>query len=397
MYRRINIRIIPTPEQELQFKKSCGVARWAYNFYIAEMQRVYKEWKEDNSKPKFTNSYEVLRYVNNVLKPTEEYKWLKEVSGNVVKQAIRDCEKAYKSFFNKLSGYPKFKKKGKCKESFYVNGEDKRFYKTSIGFKGEKLGNIKTAQPLPKIEKGKIYSNPRIVYNGNYWYLSVGIQKENNSNIDLTDISLGIDLGVKELAICSNGQRFDNINKTKRVKQLEKRLKREDRKLSRRLEFQVDHYEPTSKSIRPIYKKDLKECKNIQKQKKILARIYKKLSNIRTNYTHQVTRSIVKTKPCRIVMEDLNIVGLMKNKHLSKSIREQKWYEFKNQIQYKCEEYGIEFVEANRYYASSKICSNCGCLKKELPLKIRIYKCEHCGLVIDRDLNASINLSRYNK
>ena len=398
MYRRINIRVLPTPEQEVLFKKSCGVARWAYNFYISEMKRFYEEWKKDNSKPKIITAYELLRYINNNLKPTEKYKWLKEISGNVIKQSVLDSEKAYKRFFKKLSGHPKFKKKDAIKQSFYINGENKRFYKTNIGFKGEKLGNVKTVHPLPSIPKGQIYSNPRMVYNGEYWYLSVGIKIKKIENQELSNESLGIDLGVKELAVCSNGQIYHSINKSKRVKMLEKRLTRENRKLSKRIYNQIDHYEITNKNgKKPIYKKDLYACANIQKQKKKLTTIYKKLANIRQNYVHQTTRSIVKTKPCRIVMENLNIIGLMKNRHLAKSIREQKWYEFKVQIKYKCEEYGIEFIEVNRFYPSSKKCSGCGFIKKELPLKLRTYECENCGLIIDRDYNASINLANYNK
>ena len=393
MYRRINIRIIPTPEQEIQFRKSCGVARWAYNFYLVEKERVYKEWKEDNSKPKFISEQDVRKYINNILKPTEEYKWLKEVGSNVIKQSVKDADIAYQKFFKHLANKPKFKKKDKCKLSFYVNYET--LSKTDTGFRGEKLGNIKTSQPLPKLNKGEIYYNPRIAFDGKYWYISVGMQKEKPTNIKLTNTSLGIDLGIKELAVCSDGQVFHNINKSKRMKKLIKRLKREQRKLSRRLENQIDYYEPTPKSRKPIFKKDLKECSNIQRQKAYINSVQKHINDIRTDYTHQVTRNIVKTKPCRIVMEDLNIRGLMKNKHLARYIQEQKWYEFKQQIQYKCEEYGIEFVEANRFYVSSKTCSECGCVKKELPLKIRTYKCEHCGLIIDRDYNASINLSRY--
>ena len=395
MQRAIKIRIIPTPEQEIQFRKSCGVARWSYNFYIAEKEKVYKEWKEDNSKPKYISEQDVRKYINNVLKSTEEYKWLKEVGSNVMKQAVKDADLAYQRFFNHLADKPKFKKKGKSKMSFYVNYES--LSKTDIGFRGEKLGNIKTAQPLPNLDKGQIYYNPRITFDGKFWYISVGIQKGKPTNVELTNISLGIDLGIKELAVCSDNQVFHNINKTKRMKKLIKRLKREQRKLSRRLENQIDHYEPTSKSRRPIYKKDLKKCSNIQRQNTHIAIIQKHINDIQTNYTHQVTRSIVKTKPCRIVMEDLNIRGLMKNKHLARQIQEQKWYEFKRQIEYKCEEYGIKFVEVNRFYASSKTCSVCGNVKKELPLRERTYRCECCGLIIDRDYNASINLSRYNK
>ena len=393
MQRAIKIRLIPTPEQEILFIKSCGAARWAYNFYIAEKERVYKEWKECNSKPKFISEQDVRKYINNVLKPTEEYKWLKEVGSNVMKQAVKDADFAYQRFFKHLADKPKFKKKDKCKLSFYVNYES--LVRTQNGFRGEKIGVVKTSEPLPKLDKSQKYSNPRISFDGRYWYLSVGVQIDKPKDIKLSDESLGIDLGVKELAVCSNDKFYHNINKTKTIKNLKKRLRRAERSLARMLINNTDHYEPTFKSQRPIYKKDLNECPNIKRQKKIISLIHKRINDIRHNYIHQTTREIVKTKPSQIVMETLNIKGLMKNKHLARYIQENCWYEFKRQIKYKSEEYGIKLIEVDRFYPSSKMCSCCGNVKKELPLKVRTYRCEECGLIIDRDYNASINLANY--
>ena len=393
MQRAIKIRLIPTPEQEILFKKSCGVARWAYNFYIAEKERVYKEWKEDNSKPKYISEQDVRKYINNVLKPTEEYKWLKEVGSNVMKQAVKDADDGYQRFFKHLADKPKFKKKDKCKLSFYVNYET--LVRIQNGFRGEKIGFIKTSESLPKLNKNQKYANPRITFDGKYWYLSVGIQIDKPKNVKLLDKSLGIDLGIKELAVCSNGKFYHNINKTKIIKNLKKRLRRAERSLARMLINNTDHYESTPKSRRPIYKRPLNECANIQRQKREIFLIYKRINDIRHNYIHQTTREIVKTKPSQIVMETLNIKGLLKNKHLARYIQENCWYEFKRQIKYKSEEYGIKLIEANKFYPSSKTCSCCGNIKKELPLKIRTYRCEECGLVIDRDYNASLNLSMY--
>ncbi|MBR5914022.1 MAG: transposase [Selenomonadaceae bacterium] len=208
----------------------------------------------------------------------------------------------------------------------------------------------------------------------------------------MTGESIGIDLGIKNLAVVSTGKVYKNINKTKKVKQLEKRLKREKRKVSRKLEGNI---EKRDSSHRPIWKRPLRECKNIERQNQKIRSIYKKLTDIRNNYLHQITREIVKTKPSRIVMENLNVSGVMKNRHLSKAIAEQKFYEFKRQIKYKCEMYDINFVEVGRFYASSKICSQCGHKKADLKLSDRIYRCCECGLVIDRDLNAAINLANY--
>ena len=176
--------------------------------------------------------------------------------------------------------------------------------------------------------------------------------------------------------------KFKNINKTRAIKALEKRLRRLQRKINKK-------YINNKKGESYI------KTSNIIKLEKRIKKLYRKLKNIRQDYIQKVTTSIVKTKPCKIVMEDLNICGMMKNKHLSKAIQQQNLHEFIRQIKYKCEFNGIEFIQANRFYPSSKTCSCCGSIKKDLKLKDRIYKCDNCGLIIDRDLNASINLANY--
>ena len=304
-----------------------------------------------------------------------------------MKQAVKDADIALKRFFKSVNGYPKYKSRHRSKPSFYVNYESLK--RLPNGFQGEKLGYVKTASPLPKI-KGS-YSNPRISYDGKHWYLSVGYEVK-PEKVELTGASIGIDLGVKELAVVSTGKIYGNINKTRKVRQLKKRLRRQQRKLSRRIEGNIAKRDSLN---RPIWQRPLKECRNIERQNTIIRLTYKKLTDIRNNYLHQVTSEIVKTKPSRIVMEDLNVRGMMKNRHLSRAIAEQKFYEFKRQIKYKCERYGIQFVEVGRFYASSKICSSCGHVKADLRLSDRIYKCAECGLVIDRDLNAAINLANY--
>uniref|UniRef100_UPI000B23A2D5 RNA-guided endonuclease InsQ/TnpB family protein n=1 Tax=Clostridium sp. ATCC 25772 TaxID=1676991 RepID=UPI000B23A2D5 len=212
-------------------------------------------------------------------------------------------------------------------------------------------------------------------------FIAVGIEKE-KLLVELTDESIGIDVGVKDLAICSNGMSFKNINKTKVIKKLKKTLKRKQRQCSRK-------YEKNKKG------REFVKTKNIAKLERQIRLLHRRLANIRDNHLHQATNKIVKTKPSRVVMETLNIKGIMKNKHLSKAIAEQCLYEFKRQMQYKCELYGIEFVEADKWYPSSKTCSECGHVKTKLSLSERTYICEECGCVIDRDYNASINLSRY--
>ena len=394
IYRSVKIRLLPTKEQEILFWKSVGVVRWSYNYFLSESYRLYKEWLEDNSKPKHISEVEVRKYINNVLKKTT-HTWLKDVGSNVMKQGVKDANIALKNFFKHGKGYPKFKSKKHSKPSFYVNYETLK--RTPNGFRGEKIGVVKTRESLPKIGKGQKYCSPRISFDGKFWYLSVSFEVE-RVDTKLSDNRLGIDLGIKELAVVSSQdgtmvKKYHNINKTYEVKRLEIKLKREQRKFSRKILINTSHY---SDNGRPVYSKDLELCKNIQKQKGIIQRLYRRLLNIRTNYLHQTTTEIVKTKPSQIVLEDLNVSGMMKNRHLSKSISDSKLYEFRRQIEYKAELYGIEVVIADRFYPSSKTCHVCGHVKKDLKLSDRTYRCECCGNITDRDINASINLANYN-
>lgn len=381
------IKLKPTKEQEILFWKSCGVARWSYNYFLAESDKHYTEYLKGNRDKKTIKEGEVRKYINNVLKKTT-HTWLNEVGSNVMKQAVKDADLARKRWFQGLSEKPRFKSKHKSKNSFYVNYESLK--RVQNGFRGEKIGLVKTCQPLPKLKKGEKYSNPRISYDGKNWFLSVGYNKVFDT-IELTNVSLGVDVGIKELAVCSDGKFKKNINKSKQVKRLEKKMKREQRKLSRKIEANIKNY---TKNRKPIYKTPLKEMKNIQKQNQVIRNLHKKLSNIRHDHLHQASSDIVKTKPYRIVMETLNIKGMMKNRHLSKAISQQCLHEFKRQIQYKCKKYGIEFVEADKWFPSSKMCSCCGQIKSDLKLKDRVFTCQ-CGFKMDRDLNASINLANY--
>lgn len=386
------IRLLPTPEQEIQFRKSLGTARWSYNYFLSINFTTYDTYLTNGKVgTSFISEGDVRKYINNNLKPTT-HQWLKEVGSNVMKQAVKDANDAFKRYFKGEADKPKYKSKHKNDISFYVNAENLRA--TDNGFIGERLGEIRTAEPLPKIEIGKHYSNPRISYDGKYYYLSISYEV-NPIQVELTDNTIGIDVGVKDLAICSDGSIYKNINKTKRVRDIEKRLKRAQRSLSRMLEDNTSSYKTVGDKRYPIYKRPLSECKNIQKQKKKIKLIYRKLANIRNNYLHQTTTKIVKTKPSCIVIEDLNVSGMMKNSHLSKAMQDQKLHEFRRQITYKSSLYGIQLILADRFYPSSKMCSCCGDIKKDLKLKDRTYNCEQCGLSIDRDYNASINLANY--
>ena len=344
------VRFYPSEMQEQKLWQSVGTARFIYNWTLSKQEENYKNGG------KFISDG-ILRKELTKLKKNE-LNWLNEVSNNVPKQAVKDACNAYKRFFNGLSDKPRFKSRKRSKKSFY-NDNIKLKVKEGRLVNIEKVGWIKTNEQLPI---GVKYSNPRISYDNKYWYISVGIEQEEIKE-DLTDVSLGIDLGLKDLAICSDGTVFKNINKSNVVRKIEKRLKRLQKQVSRK-------YEKNKKG------KEYVKTKNIIKLEKQVQQIHRRLANIRTNYLHQTTTSIVKTK------------------HLSDAIRKQGFYEFKRQLEYKCKFRGIKLVLADRFYPSSKTCSQCGEIKKDLKLKDRVYKCS-CGLTMDRDLNASINLSRY--
>ena len=368
------VRLYPTEIQEQKLRQSVGTARFIYNWTIARQEENYKNGG------KFIPDNDLRKEITQLKKT--DLQWLSEVSNNVAKQAVKDACDSYKRFFKGLADKPRFKSRRKSKPSFYNDNcklkvEDKSVLIEKVGWINIKPYSI----PL-----GVKYSNPRISFDGKYWYISVGVERE-LSKVKLTDESIGIDVGVKDLAICSNGMTFKNINKTKEVKRLKKVLKRKQRKVSRK--YEINKIKKGGEN-----RCQFKKTNNIIKLEKEIRLLHRRLTNIRSNHIHQATNKIVKTKPSRVVMETLNIKGMMKNRHLSKAIAEQCLYEFKRQIQYKCKKYGIEFVEADKWFPSSKTCSCCGAIKKDLKLKDRVYQCS-CGLKIDRDLNASINLSRY--
>ncbi|MGL5649837.1 MAG: RNA-guided endonuclease InsQ/TnpB family protein [Clostridium sp.] len=362
------VRLYPSQLQEQKLWQSVGTARFIYNWTLARQEENYKNGG------KFISDNDLRKEITGLKKT--ELSWLKEVSNNVAKQSVKDACDSYKRFFKGLSDKPRFKSRRKSKKSFY-NDNCKLKVKEGKLVNIEKIGWIKTNEQLPI---GVKYSNPRISYDNKYWYLSVGIEQEEIQE-ELIDVSLGVDLGLKDLAICSDGKVYKNINKTYAVRKLEKKLRRLQRQVSRK-------YEQNKKG------KEYVKTSNIIKLEKQIQLMHRRLANIRNNYLHQTTTSIVKTKPYRIVIEDLAISNMMKNRHLSKAISKQGFYEFRRQLEYKCKFRGIELAIADRWYPSSKTCSQCGEIKKDLKLKDRVYDCS-CGLNIDRDLNASINLSNY--
>jgi len=372
MITSMKVRLEPNNKQISKLFQCSGTARFIYNWTLARQEENYKNGG------KFISDNDLRKEITQ-LKKTEQYQWLNTISNNVAKQAVKDGCEAYKKFFKKLAGKPKFKSKRKSKPSFYNDVAKIKFSSTHVQL--EKLGKVKLSE-YGRIPIGVKYSNPRISFNGVHWYISVGIESIQEP-VELTDESIGIDLGIKDLAICSNrDEPYKNINKTKRVKKFEKKLRRLQRKVSNKYQLNKNggSYVKTS---------------NIIKLEKNIIKLHKSLNNIRTDYRHKITTEIVRTKPSRIVMESLNVKGMMKNRHLSKAVAQQGFFEFKTMIQYKAKRYGIEFVEADRFYPSSKTCSACGYVKPKLSLSEREFVCECCGSIIDRDKNASFNLSRY--
>lgn len=363
------IRLYPTKEQEKNFIQSCGVMRYVYNWAL-EMQN--KNYKNENNK--YISSYDLQKQFTQ-FKKLEENKWLNDFSSNMSKMAIMDCNSAFKRFFNKQNEYPKFKSKRKSKLSFYVRHDKINPKETSVNF--EKIGRIKIKKN--SIPIGVKLSNPRCSFDGKYWYLSFGIEENIQQLQNNKTKGIGIDLGIKDTAICSNGVTYKNINKTKRIKQIEKRLKRLQRQVNRKyiMNKQGNKYIKTN---------------NIIKLEKCIKLLYRKLSNIRKTYNHTMTKEIIKRNPSFITIEDLNIKGMMKNRHLSNAVQQQNLYEIIRQLTYKCNWYGIELRQVNRFYPSSKLCHECGYINKDLKLSDRTYICPSCGSVIDRDFQASLNL-----
>ena len=367
------IRLYPTSEQEQLFIKFCNTARFTYNECLAYKIQVYQEQGYSCKVQDLIEHIQDLKYSGN-------YDWLLEVPESVTKQAIKDLDKAYKSFFQRgYKGFPKFKKKSQTKPSFYVRSDKfKQIDSTHV-----KVTGIKTYIRMKPFRMITQLLNPRISFDGKYWYLSFSYEVDDLPKSDSDEV-VGIDLGVSHLVTTSDGVVYENINKTKRVKQLEKKKRHLQRKLSRK-------YEANKQGKKYV------KTNNILKLEHELRLVNRKLKNIRDTYIHQVTYDLVKTKPGCIVIEDLNVKGMLKNKHLSKAIQEQEFYKFRQYLTYKCQYYGVELIVADRFYPSSKTCSCCGYKKKFLSLSERTFTCPECSQVIDRDLNAAINLKKYGK
>lgn len=375
MLKNFKTEINPTKEQIVKINRTIGTCRYVYNFYIAYNKELYENSKE------FISGRNFSVWLNNEYIPNNPDKqWIKKVSSKSVKKSIENGYNAFLNFFKHRSNFPKFKKKNNSnvKMYFYKNNETdclSERHKIKIPTLG--WVRLKEKGCIPTSKDGFIIRSGTISYKAGRYYISVLIDMpEQNMQIN-NNSGIGIDLGLKDFAICSDGSIYQNINKTNNIRKIEKKLRREQRKLSRKI-ISIKKGESTQK--------------NFVKQKLKVQKLYQRLTNIRTDYLNKTINSIVKTKPSFIVIEDLNVSGMMKNRHLSKAVAQQKFFEFKTKLISKCKENNIELRIVDRWYPSSKLCHDCGHIKKDLKLKDRTYICSECGYTEDRDINASLNL-----
>jgi putative transposase len=396
MIKGYKIRLYPTSEQEDLMWDHVHAARWIWNWALAYEMELYRNGE------KHKDAEDMTRLLT-PLKKQPEYAWLNEVSCSTLQHIMRDLGKAYNKFFSikehhfskkkiekaarknrtlttyDLEGHPKFKSRKGEGFRFPVRGENKKFYFDNGRVQLEKLGKVlyRTNRTIPEGKR----SNPRISYDHGKWLLSFGIECESQVR-QLTDKKMGIDLGIHDLAIVSFGGecfKIPNINKSKRVRTLEHKLKHVQRNLSRKYKVNGNH----------------NKTENVKKVEAQIRQIYYRLANIRKNYIHQKTHRLIELLPYRVTMEDLKIRNMMKDKHRSKSIKDANWGKFIIYMKHKCADNGIEFVQVPTFYPSSKTCSNCGTVKRDLKAGDRVYICPTCGLRIDRDENAALNLERY--
>ena len=375
MLKSFKTEINPTEEQKVKIRKTIGTCRYIYNFYLAHNKELH-----DNGE-KFMSGKSFSVWLNNEYLPKNPDKlWMKEVSSKSVKRSIENGCVAFTRFFKHQSAFPNFKKKGKSDVKMYFvknNPKDCRCERHRMNIPSLGWVRIKEKGYVPTTKDGYVMKSGHVSIKADRYYVSVLIEIPNNKTADNSNEGIGIDLGLKDFAIVSNGKTYKNINKSAKLKKLEKQLIREQRSLSRKYE-NLKEGESTQRA-------------NIQKQKLKVQKVHHKIDNIRTDYINKTIAEMVKTKPSYITIEDLNVSGMMKNKHLSKAVASQKFYEFRTKLQAKCKENGIELRVVDRWYPSSKTCHCCGAIKKDLKLSDRIFQCD-CGYTEDRDFNAALNL-----
>ena len=374
LLKSFKTEINPTVEQKIKIRKTIGTCRFIYNFYLAHNKKLHEDGE------KFMSSSKFRIWLNNEYLPQHpEHLWIKEAYSKAVTQSVNNGQTAFTRFFNHESAFPNFKKKGKSDvKMYFVKNNPKDCYCERHRIKIPSLGwvRIKEKGYIPTTKDGYEIKSGSVSIKADRYYVSVLVEVSDNKTINHFDEGIGIDLGLKDFAIVSNGKTYQNINKTEKLKKLERQLIREQRCLSRKYEK---------------LKKGESTQKNIQKQKLKVQKLHHRIDNIRTDYINKTIAEMVKTKPSYITIEDLNVKGMMKNRHLAKAVASQKFYEFRTKLKAKCNENGIELRVVDRWYPSSKMCHCCGTIKKDLKLSDRIYRCD-CGYVEDRDFNAALNL-----
>ena len=384
LLRAYKVEIKPTLEQKMKIDQSIGICRYLYNFYLGKNKELYQQYKDGliDKKQAFMSANNFDKYINNEVKVLEEYQWINKCGSKARKKAICNAETAYKKFFKGESKFPRFKKKNKSDVKLYFpknNKGDWKVYRHKIMIPSLKNVRLKEYGYIPTSAKVK---SGTVSKNADRYYVSVLVETDIVNLKISTNHGIGIDLGLTDFAVISNRTFKKNINKTVTIKKLEKKLKREQRKLSRKYE---------NLKLRNENKKEEATRQNIQKQIAKVHRLHQRLSNVRTDYINKVVSDIVKQNPSFITIEDLNVRGMMKNKHLSKAVAGQKFFEFRTKLTNKCNWMSIELRIVDRFYPSSKLCHECSSIKKDLKLSDRIYRCE-CGYEEDRDINASLNL-----
>ena len=375
LLKSFKTEINPTEEQKVRIRKTIGTCRFIYNFYLAHNKELYESGK------KFMSSSQFRVWLNNEFFPSHpECSWIKEAYSKSVTQAVNNGQTAFKNFFNHKSAFPKFKKKGRSDvKMYFVRNNPKDCLCERHRIKIPSLGwiRIKEKGYIPTTKDGYVIKSGHVSIKADRYYVSVLVEIPDKRTANNSSKGIGIDLGLKDFAIVSNGKTYKNINKSAKLKKLEKKIIREQRSLSRKYEN--------------LKKGGSTQKRNIQKQKLKIQKLHHRIDNIRTDYINKTIAEIVKTKPSHITIEDLNVSGMMKNKHLSKAVASQKFYEFKTKLLAKCKENGIELRIVDRWYPSSKICHCCKHIKKDLKLSDRLFRCD-CGYIEDRDFNAALNL-----
>ena len=375
LLKSFKTEINPTEEQKVKIRKTIGTCRYIYNFYLAHNKELH-----DNGE-KFMSGKSFSVWLNNEYLPKNPDKlWMKEVSSKSVKRSIENGCVAFTRFFKHQSAFPNFKKKGKSDVKMYFvknNPKDCRCERHRMNIPSLGWVRMKEKGYVPTTKDGYVIKSGHVSIKADRYYVSVLIEIPNNKTVDNFKEGIGIDLGLKDFAIVSNGKTYKNINKSAKLKKLEKQLIREQRSLSRKYEN--------------LKKGESTQRANIQKQTLKVQKLHHKIDDIRTDYINKTIAEMVKTKPSYITIEDLNVSGMMKNKHLSKAVASQKFYEFRTKLQAKCKENGIELRVVDRWYPSSKTCHCCGAIRKDLKLSDRIFQCD-CGYIEDRDFNAALNL-----